>query len=95
MEWQIWSHTISNSEQRSLTDKIFQGSDYSRFNKIPISESIIDHKIVYSKKPQPRGPYYAYNDKYLEIRGGMMEERRGLIGPMAIIWLVGGGGELI
>ncbi|WP_053007567.1 DUF6708 domain-containing protein [Pragia fontium] len=91
MEWQIWSHTISNPEQRDIAGKIWQDYGYSRFNQIPISESIIDHKIKYSTTPQPRGPYYAYNDKYLEIRGGMMEERRGLIGPMAIVWLVGGG----
>ncbi|WP_053007568.1 DUF6708 domain-containing protein [Pragia fontium] len=94
MEWQIWSHTISNPEQRDIAGKIWQDYGYSRFNKIPISESIIDHKITYSKNPQPRGPYYAYNDKYLEIRGGMMEERRGLISLMSLTWLFLGGGMI-
>jgi len=32
-----------------------------------------------SDNPRPIGPYYAYNQRYLEIRGGMFENFRGII----------------
>lgn len=32
-----------------------------------------------SDNPRPIGPYYAYNDRYLEIRGGMFENFRGIL----------------
>ncbi|MCX8578841.1 hypothetical protein J3U35_05245, partial [Gilliamella sp. B2717] len=32
-----------------------------------------------SDNPRPIGPYYAYNDSYLEIRGGMFENFRGIL----------------
>ncbi|OCG31398.1 hypothetical protein A9G33_05485 [Gilliamella sp. Choc3-5] len=32
-----------------------------------------------SNNPRPIGPYYAYNDRYLEIRGGMFENFRGIL----------------
>ncbi|MCX8709373.1 hypothetical protein J3U52_04095, partial [Gilliamella sp. B3780] len=32
-----------------------------------------------SDNPRPLGPYYAYNGRYLEIRGGMFENFRGIL----------------
>lgn len=87
IEWQIWSHATSSIREREITGSIWEKHGYSRFNKAKISESIVDHTKSYSKKPKPLGPYYAYNDTYLEIRGGMMEERRGPLSLLSLAFL--------
>ncbi|MBI0096638.1 hypothetical protein H3T96_14630, partial [Gilliamella sp. W8136] len=35
--------------------------------------------------PRAIGPYYAYNDRYLEIRGGMFENFRGIVTWLSIL----------
>ncbi|MWN91405.1 hypothetical protein GQ597_11940, partial [Gilliamella sp. Pra-s65] len=38
-----------------------------------------------SNNPRPIGPYYAYNDRYLEIRGGMFENFRGILSWISLL----------
>ncbi|MWP46387.1 hypothetical protein [Gilliamella sp. Pas-s27] len=55
-----------------------------------LSEVAKDYtKESVSNNPRPIGPYYAYNDRYLEIRGGMFENFRGIITwiSLAIFWI--------
>ncbi|OCG23237.1 hypothetical protein A9G45_00885 [Gilliamella sp. HK2] len=38
-----------------------------------------------SNNPRPIGPYYAYNNRYLEIRGGMFENFRGVLSWISLL----------
>ncbi|WP_085246812.1 DUF6708 domain-containing protein [Gilliamella mensalis] len=73
-EFILWLGSAIKPETRKKLKK-----DYSD-NSMKLSEVAKDYtKESVSHNPRPIGPYYAYNDRYLEIRGGMFENFRGII----------------
>ncbi|MFQ0994237.1 DUF6708 domain-containing protein [Gilliamella sp. BG2] len=73
-EFILWLGSAIKPETRKKLKK-----DYSD-NSMKLSEVAKDYtKESVSNNPRPIGPYYAYNDRYLEIRGGMFENFRGII----------------
>jgi hypothetical protein len=73
-EFLLWfGSSIKPSTRKKLKKDYFNGTmKLSEVQKDYTKESV-------SNNPRPIGPYYAYNDRYLEIRGGMFENFRGII----------------
>ncbi|WP_392562702.1 hypothetical protein RHO12_04250 [Orbus sturtevantii] len=73
-EYLFWlSSAIKSSSRKKMKMGYFNGD-------MKLSEVSKDYtKESASNNPRPIGPYYAYNDRYLEIRGGMFENFRGII----------------
>ncbi|OCG10921.1 hypothetical protein A9G24_02015 [Gilliamella sp. App6-5] len=73
-EYLFWlSSAIKTATRKKLKMGYFSGDmNLSEVTKDYTKESV-------SHNPRPIGPYYAYNDRYLEIRGGMFENFRGII----------------
>lgn len=70
----LWLGNSIKQETRKKLKIGYQSGD------MKLSEVIKDYtKEIVSHNPSPIGPYYAYNDHYLEIRGGMFENFRGII----------------
>ncbi|MBC9131547.1 hypothetical protein JMI89_10185 [Frischella sp. Ac48] len=73
-EWLMWfSNSVSSAMLRNFQipqlDKNLRPSELRKnYTKKSMSDT-----------PRPIGPYYAYNEHYLEIRGGMFENFRGII----------------
>lgn len=82
-EWLMWfsdsgSAFIRNKFQIPQLDKDLRPSELRKnYTKKQVSDN-----------PRPIGPYYAYNDRYLEIRGGMFENFRGIITWISLIFLL-------
>jgi len=73
-EFLLW---FGNSIKTSTRKKLKMG--YIN-DDMTLSEVSKDYtKASVSDNPRPIGPYYAYNQRYLEIRGGMLENFRGII----------------
>ncbi|MWN91034.1 hypothetical protein GQ597_10000 [Gilliamella sp. Pra-s65] len=83
-EYLFWfSSAIKTATRKKLKMGYFSGD-------MKLSEVAKDYtKESVSNNPRPIGPYYAYNDRYLEIRGGMFENFRGIITwiSLAIFWI--------
>ena len=79
-EWLMWfgdsvSAPIRRKWQMPKLAKHLRPSDFRRnYTKIKVSDN-----------PRPIGPYYAYNDSYLEIRGGRGEHFRGIITLLGLV----------
>ncbi|OCG12427.1 hypothetical protein A9G24_08700 [Gilliamella sp. App6-5] len=88
-EFILWLGSAIKPETRKKLKK-----DYSD-NSMKLSEVAKDYTTEsVSHNPRPIGPYYAYNDRYLEIRGGMLENFRGIITwiSLAIFFITASGG---
>ncbi|OCG16557.1 hypothetical protein A9G24_04140 [Gilliamella sp. App6-5] len=90
-EFILWLSSAIKPETRKKLKK-----DYSD-NSMKLSEVAKDYTTEsVSHNPRPIGPYYAYNDRYLEIRGGMLENFRGIITwiSLAIFFIPYSSGDL-
>lgn len=75
-EWASWLGSVL---QKSTCQK-FNMPDFNFGEEMSLKDVSTDYtKIKMSDTPRPIGPYYAYNKRYLEIRGGMFENFRGII----------------
>lgn len=73
-EFLLWLGNSLKSETRKKLDMPHMTGDMT------LSEVQKDYtKVSVSRNPRPIGPYYAYNNHYLEIRGGMFENFRGIV----------------
>lgn len=73
-EFLLWLGNSLKSETRKKLDMPHMTGDMT------LSEVQKDYtKVSVSRNPRPIGPYYAYNNRYLEIRGGMFENFRGIV----------------
>jgi hypothetical protein len=82
-EFLLWfGSSIKPSTRKKLKKDYFNGTmKLSEVQKDYTKESV-------SNNPRPIGPYYAYNDRYLEIRGGMFENFRGIITWISLILII-------
>ena len=73
-EFLLWFGSAMKSETRKKMKMGYTSGDMTlkEVQKNYTQESV-------SNNPRPIGPYYAYNDRYLEIRGGMFENFRGIL----------------
>ena len=73
-EFLAWFGNAMKSETRKKLKMGYINADMTlkEVQKDYTQESVSDN-------PRPLGPYYAYNDRYLEIRGGMFENFRGIL----------------
>ena len=73
-EYLLWFGNSIKKETRKKLEMSYSSSD------MKLSEVEKDWtKASVSNNPRAIGPYYAYNDRYLDIRGGMFENFRGII----------------
>ena len=93
-EWGAWQMNIETAEKRKEMEAeeppaIRRASRDSYESDFPEAQ----YKVPASEQPCARGPVYAFNDTYLEMRSGTMEEKRGLItmGTIPVIGLSGVG----
>ncbi|OCG23795.1 hypothetical protein A9G11_05120, partial [Gilliamella sp. wkB108] len=79
-EYLSWlSSSIRSSTRKKMGMDYFSGD-------MTLSEVAKDYtKESVSNNPRPIGPYYAYNDRYLEIRGGMFENFRGIVTWISLV----------
>ncbi|WP_392562704.1 hypothetical protein RHO12_04260 [Orbus sturtevantii] len=80
-EYLFWlSSAIKASSRKKMKMGYFNGD-------MTLSEVEKDYtKQSVSNNPRPIGPYYAYNDRYLEIRGGMFENFRGILTWLCLLF---------
>ena len=73
-EYLLWFGNSIKKETRKKLEMSYSSSDMklSEVEKDWTKESV-------SNNPRAIGPYYAYNDRYIEIRGGMFENFRGIV----------------
>lgn len=70
----LWLGSSNKQETRKKLKIGYKSGD------MKLSEVTKDYtKEIVSHNPRPIGPYYAYNEHYLEIRNGMFENFRGII----------------
>ena len=73
-EYLLWFGNSIKKETRKKLEMSYSSSD------MKLSEVEKDWtKASVSNNPRAIGPYYAYNKRYLEIRGGMFENFRGIV----------------
>ena len=79
-EYLLWFGNSIKKETRKKLEMSYSSSD------MKLSEVEKDWtKASVSNNPKAIGPYYAYNDRYLEIRGGMFENFRGIVTWLSIL----------
>lgn len=72
-EFLLWFGNAMKSETRK---KLKMGYNHADMTLKEVQKDYTQESV--SDNPRPIGPYYAYNDRYLEIRGGMFENFRGI-----------------
>ena len=79
-EFLLWFGNAMKSETRKKLKMGYINADMTlkEVQKDYTQESVSDN-------PRPLGPYYAYNDRYLEIRGGMFENFRGILAWISLL----------
>lgn len=86
-EWMLWWGTTLAEERK---DKVF-GKDFMDESQESLKAALeeeqppLDRPV--SEHPHSRGPVYAFNDTYLEMRCGSLEHYRGLITPLVLVVL--------
>jgi hypothetical protein len=80
LEWGAWQMSLETAEKR----KEMEAEEPPAIRRIAKDSYESDfpeaqYKVPASEQPCARGPVYAFNDTYLEMRCGAMEEKRGLI----------------
>ena len=73
-EFLAWFGNAMKSETRK---KLKMGYNHADMTLKEVQKDYTQESV--SDNPRPIGPYYAYNDRYLEIRGGMFENFRGIL----------------
>jgi len=96
LEWRLWKDRIEphiNKCKKNTAHECAKSTE-----KLEIYEEGLDEAIHFnsvSEQPFVRGPIYAFNDTYMEMRCGGSEEKRGIITlltlgglcPLTIFWL--------
>lgn len=83
-EWMLWWGNTLAEERK---DEVF-GKDFMDENQASLKAALeeehppLDQPV--SDNPSSRGPVYAFNDTYLEMRCGSLDHYRGLITPLAL-----------
>ncbi|MEQ9509986.1 DUF6708 domain-containing protein [Alloalcanivorax xenomutans] len=83
-EWMLWWGNTLAEERK---DEVF-GKDFMDENQESLKAALeeehppLDRPV--SDNPRSRGPVYAFNDTYLEMRCGSLEHYRGLITPLVL-----------
>ncbi|MCO6549531.1 MAG: hypothetical protein J6580_02495 [Gilliamella sp.] len=82
-EYLFWlSSAIKTATRKKLKMGYFSGD-------MKLSEVAKDYtKESVSHNPRPIGPYYAYNDRYLEIRGGCLKIFGGLLLGLVLLYFL-------
>ncbi|MNM79323.1 hypothetical protein D3C81_912500 [compost metagenome] len=85
LEWGFWQMATESEKSRKMTDSE-RGSSAQKAEK-NLYQGDLDLEVHFnsvSEKPFTRGPVYAFNDTYFDIRCGGSEEKRGLITLMTL-----------
>lgn len=92
-EWMFWWGSTFDEKQRDADWLSFIDKRQKKLGVLN-SEKPVDLSLSESSCPRARGPVYAFNDTFLEMRSGSLEHYRGLLTPLALtaIWFVGVGG---
>ncbi|AWH87260.1 hypothetical protein [Limnobaculum parvum] len=87
-EWMMWNDaTAGESRRKELSE--FDKRLGNRSERIPVKVFTKDYtQPSVSDSPQPIGPYYAYNERFMEIRSGFMENYRGVITAFTLLTLI-------
>jgi len=89
MEWGLWRLETMSAMARAQSD--LETSAAIKKLEEDFYESDIDNDLTFesvSKNPVARGPVFAFNDTYLEMRAGGTEEKRGIITLITLSFLV-------
>ena len=96
IEWGLWKTCTESEAARKAADTVIAPTDKSLAIDLYESELREDvHFRPVSNTPRSRGPIFALNETYMDMRCGGSEEKRGLItlmtlgglGPMTYAWL--------
>ncbi|AKJ42118.1 hypothetical protein SOASR032_04070 [Pragia fontium] len=93
IEWECWEYAIASAERRKEDDELEKKSSIGkkeyRIDPEKYQQELAqDHtQYQFSATPYSEGPFYAFNERYLEIRGGFLEERRGLITLISLLYI--------
>ncbi|SFD50666.1 hypothetical protein SAMN02745723_1261, partial [Pragia fontium DSM 5563 = ATCC 49100] len=93
IEWESWEYAIASAERRKEDDELKKKSSIGkkeyRIDPEKYQQELAqDHtQYQFSATPYSEGPFYAFNERYLEIRGGFLEERRGLITLISLFYI--------
>ncbi|MGJ3442190.1 DUF6708 domain-containing protein [Pseudomonas sp. Je.1.5.c] len=92
-EWGMWQAAIQPEKDRTHDKQHEKLIDEARPYESDQYEELAAAKISASKNPKTRGPVYAFDKQILEIRSGMLEEKRGLISILSamLIFLIANG----
>ena len=86
-EYLLW---FGNSIKKETRKKLEMSHSSSDMKLSEVEKDWTEASV--SNNPRAIGLYYAYNDRYFEIRGGMFENFRGIITWISIlcniIWLL-------
>ncbi|VEJ55256.1 DUF6708 domain-containing protein [Pragia fontium] len=89
VEWLFWRDATGDENMRKDT-RAFDKKMGDRGGGYPASLVKADYtRSTVSHNPRPFGPYYAYNDRFMEIRAGFMENYRGVITAFTLLILIG------
>ncbi|MDD0972957.1 DUF6708 domain-containing protein [Pseudomonas fontis] len=80
--WQMQKESAATRQEMEALQTPAQRRSDKDFYEDDIASEL--HFNSVSEKPHLRGPVFAFNDTYLEIRCGGMEEKRGLITLMSV-----------
>ncbi|KAF0807816.1 hypothetical protein A6D6_00813 [Alcanivorax xiamenensis] len=92
-EWMAWwGGTLDEKGKAKVFGKEFMEERLQDFKELLEEERPpLDQPV--SDSPRSRGPVYAFNDAFLEMRCGSLEHYRGLLTPLALtLFLFGFGG---
>jgi hypothetical protein len=95
IEWGLWKTCTESEAARKAADTVMAPTDKSV--AIDLYESELREDVYFrpaSNTPRSRGPIFAFNETYMDMRCGGSEEKRGLItlmtlgglGPMTYAW---------
>ncbi|VEJ55258.1 Uncharacterised protein [Pragia fontium] len=93
IEWEFWKRAVQSQEERQETERLVAEFDKGK-RKYKIDPEKANQELgqdhtqyQFSDTPYSEGPFYAFNERYLEIRGGFLEERRGLITLISLFYI--------
>ncbi|MFJ4457374.1 DUF6708 domain-containing protein [Pseudomonas sp. NPDC089392] len=88
IEWGLWQTAIEAEALRNEYEKEMTASEINAtrdFYELDLEEEMHFRRV--SERPCARGPVYAFNETFLEMRCGGSEEKRGLITIMTLVGL--------
>lgn len=85
LEWLGWQMHQESAQKRKEMEALQTPAQRRAFTSAYESDFPDEfYRVSVSEKPRARGPVYAFNENFLEMRCGCMEEKRGLITMMTI-----------